>query len=128
MISARLSRPIAAAGRDRLAGDKPVDEAARLVDQPVRVNGEPEELRQLPDQDRERKPVHVADLRRPREQVGDEPESRNAGDDHDHADQQGEHRSQGDRALGASPGADDRQDCGGDHGPERGVRAEDQDP
>ena len=49
-----------------------------LVDEPVGVDGEPEQLGQLADEDRQREPVHVADLGRLGQQVGDEPELRGA--------------------------------------------------
>ena len=65
---------------DRLARREPVDERVRLVDQSVGVGREAEQLRQLADQDRQRQPVHVADLGRLGEQVGDEPELRDPGE------------------------------------------------
>src|SRR5438046_2354298 len=46
-------------GADRLAVGDPAHEALQLVDEPVGVDGEAEELRQLAHEDREREPVHV---------------------------------------------------------------------
>ena len=57
---------------DGLAVADAADERARLADQAVRVDGEPEQLGQLADEDGEREAVHVPDLRRLRQQVGDE--------------------------------------------------------
>ena len=45
-----------------------------LVDEAVGVGGEAEQLRQLADDDRDRQPVHVADLHLAGQQVGDEAE------------------------------------------------------
>ena len=63
----------------------PDDERPGLVDQPVGVDGEAEQLGQLADDDRQRQPVHVADLGRLGQQVGDEPEVGEPGDGHDDA-------------------------------------------
>ena len=52
----------------------PLHEAAELVDEAVGVDREAEELRQLADEDGQRQPVHVADHRGLRDQVGDEAE------------------------------------------------------
>ena len=78
-ITPRPTAPTASAAGDRV----PVGDARRRTRcassmKPVGVDREPEQLRQLADEDRQRQPVHVADLRRLREQVGDEPEPRDA--------------------------------------------------
>ena len=67
----------AAAGTTSPACDA-LDEPDRLADQAVGVDGEPEELRQLADQDRQGEAVHVADLGRLGQQVGDEARGRRA--------------------------------------------------
>ena len=60
--------------RRRRVSSRCSNERAHLVDEAVGVGREPEELRQLADDDRDRQPVHVADLHLAREQVGDEAE------------------------------------------------------
>ncbi len=65
-----------------------LDERPQLVDEPVGVGGEAEQLRQLADDDRDREAVHVADLHLAREQVGDEAQLGDAEPDLDEADEQ----------------------------------------
>ena len=113
--------------RNRLARRDPVHERACLVDQPILLGREPKELRQLPDEDRQGKPVHVSDLRRPRKKVGDEPQLPDPRNDRDDAHQQGQHRRQRDRALGIAAGSDDRQDRRRDHRTQGGIRAQHED-
>ena len=96
-------------GGHRLAVGDTVDEPPQLGDEAVGVDGEPEQLRQLPDQDRHREAVHVADHRRLRQQVGDEAELGDAAEHHDGADEEREHRGERDRprrvAVGGRSGA-----------------------
>ena len=56
------------------------------------------------------------------------PSFASAPSDGDRADEQREHRGQRDRARRIAVGADEREDRGGDHRPERRVRAEHEDP
>ena len=63
-ISDQADQAYRRGGWDRIARREPVNEASSLVDQPIGVDREPEELWQLSDQDRQRQPIHVADLRR----------------------------------------------------------------
>ena len=115
-------------GRDRRAvGDTP-DEAGDLTEEARGVHREPEELGELADQDRQGQPVHVADHRRLRDQVRDEAEPADAGQHGDRAGHQRERRGERDRAGRIPVRADQREDRRGDHGSERGVRAEDEDP
>ena len=76
-----------------------VDERADLVDERVGVGREAEELRELAHDDRDREPVHVADLHLAREQVGDEAELAETEPDLDQADEQRQHAGEHDRAL-----------------------------
>ena len=62
----------------RRAVDEVLHEADHLAQQGVGVHREAEQLGELPDQDGEREPVHVADLGRPGQQVRDEPEAEHA--------------------------------------------------
>ena len=66
----------------------------------VRVGREAEELGELADDDRDRQPVHVADLDLLGQQVGDEPELAEAQADLDEADHERQHPGHGDRAGG----------------------------
>ena len=102
-------------------------ESGDVADQRVGVHREAEQLRELADQDRERETRHVADLGRLGEQVGNEAQLRHPGQDHRAADQEGEHRRQGDGTRRTPVGPDEREDRGGDHRAERGVRPEHQD-
>ena len=73
------------------------EERSKLVDEAVGVGGEAEQLRQLADDDRDREPVHVADLHLVREQVGDEAELAESEADLDQADDQRHHARERDR-------------------------------
>ncbi len=115
-------------GRDGLAGCQAIDELARFVNEPVRIDRKAEKLRQLSDEDREGEAVHVADLGRLREQVGNEAELCDPGQDRDRSDQQREHRGECDRPLRAAARPEDGKDGCRDHRPERGVRPEDENP
>ena len=77
--------------------------ARTLVDEAVGVGREPEQLRELAHDDRDREAVHVADLDLAREQVGDEPELAEPEPISISADEQGEHPGERDRASPASP-------------------------
>ena len=75
-MTAMLNSPMAAAaGTASPVGDA-LHEGLRLADEPVRVGREAEQLRQLADEDRQGEAVHVADLGRLGQQVGDEAEAR----------------------------------------------------
>ena len=103
-------------------------ERLRLGDEPVRVGREAEQLRQLADEDRQGEAVHVADLGRLGQQVGDEAEAGARADEHERADHQREHRRVGDGRGRVAVGRRERQDRRRDHRAERGVRPEDEDP
>ena len=115
-------------GGHRLAVGQPFDEAGELPDQALGADLEPEQLRQLPDQDGQRQAVHVADHGRLGDQVGDEPELRHRRHDHDGRDHEREDRGQRDRPLGVAVSAGQRQDRRGDHRSQRGIRAQHEDP
>ena len=90
-------------GGHRLPVDQALDEAGDLAEEPVGVDREPEQLRQLADQDGQRQPVHVADHRRPGQQVGDEAQPGHAGDDRDRGDHQGASTDASATARSGSP-------------------------
>ncbi len=98
-----------------------------FINQPVRVDREPEQLRQLADEDGEREAVHVSDLGRLREKVGDEAELENAGEHGDRADHESKHGGVADGGLRASVRGHEWYKCCGDHRAERRIRSEDQD-
>ena len=75
--------PTAAAAATASPLARPLTNAGDLADQAVGIDLEPEQLRQLPDQDGQRQAVHVADHRRLGDQVGDEAELGHARQDHD---------------------------------------------
>ena len=77
-----------------------VSKRAQLREERIGVRGEAEQLRQLPDDDRDREAVHVADLHLLREQVGDEPELPQPKADLGEPHQDGQHAGQGDCARG----------------------------
>ena len=100
-----------------------LEERADVVDEAVGVGGEPEQLRQLADDDRDREAVHVADLHLARQQVGDEAELADAEADLDEADDQGEHAGERDRGLRVVGGRE-RDDRREDQRRDRRVRPE----
>ena len=73
------------------------EERAHLLEEAVGVGREPEELRQLADDDGDRQAVHVADLHLAREEVGDESELCYPEADLDDPDEQREHAGELDR-------------------------------
>ena len=85
--------------RGTLRAIEVLDELADLVTEAVGVGREPEELRELADDDRDGEPVHVADLHFTREQVGDETELGDTEGDLDEADEQGQHPREHDGAA-----------------------------
>ena len=103
-------------------------ELPNLLDEGVGIGREPAQLRQLPDDDDDGQSVHVADLDLAREEVGDEAELADAEPDLDEAHQDGQHAGQRDGSRRVVSGHDERGDGGEDQRPERGVRAEHQDP
>ena len=114
--------------RHRLAVGQPLGEAGRFRDESVGIDREAEQFWELADEDREGEAVHVADLGRLGQQVGHEAQLGDAGEHGHHPDQQREHRGERDGTLRIPIGSDDGDDGGGDHGPERGVRPQHQDP
>ena len=111
----------------RLAVPDPVDEASRLGDEAVRIDREPEQLRQLAHENREGEAVHVADHRRLRQQVRDESELEDPAEHRDRPDEQREHRGERDGPLRIAVRPDERQDRRRDHRPEGRVGAEHED-
>ena len=111
-----------------LAGDETVEEPLQLGDEPIGVHGEPEQLGELTDQDRQCEAVHVADLRGLRQEIGDEAQMCQAGQQHDGAHEEREHRGQHDGFRWIPVRPDEGKDRRGDHGAERRVGAEDQVP
>ena len=93
--TASVARPTARAVM--FVWSRPVTNAFASCDEAVGIGGEPEELRQLADDDRDREAVHVADLHLLGEQVGDEPELGEPEPDLDRADDQRHHARQRDR-------------------------------
>ncbi len=114
-------------GADSLAALDRLGECDGLVEQAVCVHGEPEQLGQLTDKDGEREAVHVADLGRLREQVGDEAELEHAGEHRNRTDHERKCRSVRDGCLLAPVGSRERDDGCRDHRAERRVRPEDED-
>jgi hypothetical protein len=109
-------------GTVRPAPRQALDEVADLGQQPAAVDGEPEQLGELPDDDRHRDSVQVAELHRPRQQLGHEPQAREAGDQDHHPGEDRQHAGQGDGPLRVPAGQ--RQDDRRDHRRQRGVGAE----
>ena len=103
------------------------EELLDLVDEPVRVGREAEELRQLAHDDRDAEPVHVADLHLAREQVGDEAELPEAERHLDEPDEEGEHAGERDRGRRVADG-EQRDDRGEDQRRDRRVGSEHQHP
>ena len=112
---------------DGLTIEQALDEPRQLVDEAVRVDRESEQLRQLTHDDRQRQPVHVADLRRLGQEVSHHPELGDPGEHHERPDEQRQHRGQGDRGRRVAVGQDERQDRRGDHRSQRGVWPEHED-
>jgi hypothetical protein len=104
------------------------DETRELGPEAVAVHREPEELRELADQDRERQPVHVADDRGLRDQVGDEAQPGDPRERDDGPDEECERRPERDCPGRVALRGDQREDGGGDHRPERRVGPQHQDP
>jgi hypothetical protein len=113
--------------RDDLPVDDALPDPGDVPEERVRVDREAEELRQLADDDRQGKSVHVAEDRRLRQQVRDEAELADTGHDHQ---QPGDHREAGgeqDCSRRVSARAGEGQDRGRDHRAKGRVRAEDED-
>jgi hypothetical protein len=113
-------------GGDRLAVADAAHERPCLGQDAGGVGRESEQLGQLADQDRERQAGHVADHRGLGQQIGDEAEAGHGPERCDRTDEEAKHRRERDRPLRVALRAGDRQDDGGDHRPERRVRAEDE--
>ena len=127
------------AGEDQQDGeDRQADEQRRpvrlvdalgerldLVEEAVRVGGEPEELRQLADDDRDRQAVHVPHLHLLGEQVGHEAELPQPEPDLHEPHEDGEHPGQRDRGSGV-PAREQRGDRRQDQRRDGRVRTEDE--
>ena len=127
-IRTRLATPTARAAPAVSPSAMPRSEPGRLVDQAVGVDREAEELGQLAHDDGESQAVHVADLGRLGQELGDEPELEDSGEHGDGAHHQRQQRGVGHRAVGISVGCHQWDDRRRDHGAQRGVRAEHQHP
>ena len=106
----------------------PREERLGLADQAVGVDREAEQLGQLADDDGQGQAVHVPDLGRLGQQVGDEAEMCEPRHRHDDPDEEREDRGQRDRLVRVTAGQRERRDGGRDHRPQRGVGAEHEDP
>ena len=73
-MTTMLSSPTATAAATASPARDALHERHRLADEAVGIGREAEQLRQLADEDRQGEAVHVADLGRLGQQVGDEPE------------------------------------------------------
>ena len=111
----------------RLRRVEPVQEGPDLVDEPVGVGGEAEELRELADDDRHAQADHVADLHLLREQVGDEAQLADPQPDLDRAHEQRQQAGEC-HELGGVSRDRERDDRGKDQRPERRVGPEHEDP
>ena len=125
-ISASAPAPNDQSGDDGVTIRQTTNETRELGEEAVCVHGEPEELRELTDEDREREAVHVTELRGLREKIGDEAELRGAGEQHDRADEEREHRGKQDGPRRIAARSDEGDDRRCDHRPERRVGAEDE--
>ena len=114
--------------RRRVAPVEALEELLDLVDEAVGIGREAAELRELPDDDRDRQPVHVADLHLLGEQVGDEAELPDTQPDQDQTDEHGHHPGERDRLPRIVGDDDQRCDGGEDQRRHRGVRSEHQHP
>ena len=90
-----------------------------LGEQPPALDREAAQPRELPDQDGDGDPVQVAELHRPRQQLGHEAQPGDAGDQDDQPGDDGEGARQDDRGLGVV--AAQGQDHGRDHRRQRRV-------
>lgn len=114
-------------GGHRLAPAEALNEADEIPDEALAAHREPEEFRELADQDGDREAVHVADHGGLGDEVRDEAELGHGREDHDDADHQRKHRREHNRLLRVAVGRDERQDRRRDHRAERGVRPQHQD-
>ncbi len=126
-IRTRPTTPIAERRRHRLTPRDPVDEPHEFADEPVGVDREPEQFRKLADQDRQGETVHVADHGGLGQQVGDEPQPRDAGEDHDGTDHQCQDGGQRDGLHRIAVGHQQRQEGRSDHRAQGRIRSEHQD-
>ena len=100
-------------------------EGDELVDEAAGVDLEPEQLRQLADEDHDREPGQVADADGSGQKIGNEPELGDPGGDRDCPHEERKHAGQGDRRLlVASRQWEDRRR---DHRPEGRIGTEDED-
>ena len=103
-----------------------LEELLDLVEEAAGVGREPEELRKLPDDDRDRQAVHVPDLHLLGEQVRDEAELPDPEPDLDEPDEDREHPGERDRRSGIPAGDEQRRDRGEDQRRDRRVGSEHQ--
>ena len=106
---------------------EPEHEGLELGTEALGVRGESEELGQLAHDDDEGETVHVADLHLTREQVGDEAEAPDPQPDLDECDDDGEHPGQSDGSMHVAT-RQQWHEGGEDHGRDRRIRTEDEDP
>ena len=100
--------------RRRVALVETREERLDFLDEAVGVGRESEELGELADDDRDRQPVHVADLHLLRQKVGDETELAEPETDQDQPDQHGHHPGERDGLLGVVGHRNEREDGGED--------------
>ena len=94
----RPSRPTASAAATVSPSASPSKKPTASGMNPSASTEKPNSL-ELTHQDREGEPVHVADLGRLGQQVGDEPQLGDPGEHGHHPDQQRQHRGERDRTL-----------------------------
>ena len=111
---------------DGLPVRDPSHEGGRLVQQPLGVGREAEDLRELAHDHGERDPVQVAESDREREQVGQVAEPEQSGQHEEGAGHQRRHAGEGEGLLGVA--GRERHDRDRDDRRERRVGAEHQDP
>ncbi len=125
-ITASAVAPIARACGHGLAVPDAAQERPGLREESLRVGREPEQRRELPDDDRQRDAVEVAVPDRHRQEIGDEAHVREARHRAQHPHQDREHPGQGERSVRIT--GREREDHRGDQRRERRVRSEDEDP
>ena len=124
--TANVARPIASAVV--FVWSRPCEEGLALVDEAVGVGREAEQLGELAHDDRDREPVHVADLHLLGEQVGDEAELAEAEADLDRARPSAPSSPRARSASRRVVRHEQRHDRREDQRRDRGIRAEHQDP
>ncbi len=103
-------------------------ERFQLVVHTGRGRGEAEQLRELAHEQDDRDPVEEADADRLGEELGEDADPGEPGRDAEDAHQQREQACERDRTGRIAVGTEERQQCGSDHGAERRVGAEHEEP